>query len=60
MNNLVVETGIAAIFIDIKLNIPHLTPSLTRIISLIDADIDRPLMYFTSTLSVYNQLAQNN
>jgi two-component system CheB/CheR fusion protein len=59
MNNLVVGTGIATIFVDLKLNIHHFTPGLTNIISLIDADIGRPLMHFTSTLSVYNQLEQD-
>jgi two-component system CheB/CheR fusion protein len=59
MNNLVVGTGIATIFVDLKLNILRFTPGLTNIISLIDADIGRPLMHFTSTLSVYNQLEQD-
>ena len=59
MNNLVVGTGIATIFVDIKLNILDFTPGLTNIISLIDADIGSPLMHFTSTLSVYNQLEQD-
>jgi two-component system CheB/CheR fusion protein len=59
MNNLVVGTGIATIFVDLKLNILRFTPGLTNIISLIDADIGRPLMHFTSTLGVYNQLEQD-
>ena len=59
MNNLVVGTGIATIFVDLKLNILRFTPGLTNIISLIDADIGRPLMHFTSTLSAYNQLEQD-
>jgi two-component system CheB/CheR fusion protein len=59
MNNLVVGTGIATIFVDLKLNILRFTPGLTNIISLIDADIGRPLMHFTSTLSEYNQLEQD-
>ncbi len=59
MNNLVVGTGIATIFVDLKLNVLRFTPGLTNIISLIDADIGRPLMHFTSTLSEYNQLEQD-
>jgi two-component system CheB/CheR fusion protein len=59
MNNLVVGTGIATIFVDLKLNILRFTPGLTNIISLIDADIGRPLMHFTSTFGVYNQLEQD-
>jgi two-component system CheB/CheR fusion protein len=56
MNNLIVGTGIATIFVDLKLNILRFTPGLTKIISLIESDIGRPLKHFTSTLSVYNQL----
>ena len=56
MNNLIVGTGIATIFVDLKLNILRFTPGLTKIISLIESDIGRPLKNFTSTLSVYNQL----
>jgi hypothetical protein len=59
MNNLVVGTGIATIFVDLKLNILRFTPGLTSIISLIEADIGRPLMHFTSSLGVYNQLEQD-
>jgi len=59
MNNLIVGTGIATVFVDLKLNILRFTPGVTKIISLIEADIGRPLMHFTSTLSVYNQLEQD-
>jgi two-component system CheB/CheR fusion protein len=59
MNNLIVGTGIATIFVDLQLNILRFTPRVTEIISLIDADIGRPLMHFTSTLSVYNRLEQD-
>ena len=59
MNNLIVGTGIATVFVDLNLNILRFTPGVTKIISLIEADIGRPLMHFTSTLSVYNQLEQD-
>ncbi|MEP7703954.1 chemotaxis protein CheB [Paraglaciecola sp. 25GB23A] len=56
MNNLIVGTGIATIFVDLELKILRFTPGLTKIISLIESDIGRPLKNFTSTISVYNQL----
>jgi two-component system CheB/CheR fusion protein len=59
MNNLIVGTGIATVFVDLKLNILRFTPAVTKIISLIEADVGRPLMHFTSTLSIYNQLEQD-
>jgi two-component system CheB/CheR fusion protein len=59
MNNLIVGTGIATIFVDLKLNILRFTPGVTKIISLIEADVGRPLMHFTSTLRVYDQLEQD-
>ncbi|MFT6268848.1 MAG: two-component system CheB/CheR fusion protein [Alphaproteobacteria bacterium] len=59
MNNLVVGTGIATIFVDLKLNILRFTPGLTNIISLVESDIGRPLMHFTSTLCDYNQLDED-
>ena len=59
MNNLIVGTGIATVFVDLKLNILRFTPGVTKIISLIEADVGRPLMHFTSTLSVYNRLEQD-
>jgi two-component system CheB/CheR fusion protein len=59
MNNLIVGTGIATIFVDLELNILRFTPAVTKIISLIEADIGRPLMHFTSTLSVYNKLEKD-
>ena len=59
MNNLVVGTGIATIFLDMQLNILRFTPALVKIISLIAADIGRPLMHFTSTLSNYDDLEKD-
>jgi two-component system CheB/CheR fusion protein len=56
MNNLIIGTGIATIFVDLQLKILRFTPGLSQIISLIETDIGRYLMHFTSTLKDYNQL----
>jgi two-component system CheB/CheR fusion protein len=59
MNNLIVGTGIATVFVDLKLNILRFTPGVTKKISLIEADVSWPLMHFTLTVSVYDQLEQD-
>jgi two-component system CheB/CheR fusion protein len=59
MNNLIVGTGIATIFVDLQLKILRFTPGLAQIISLIDTDIGRHLMHFTSTLKDYNRLEKD-
>ncbi|RJQ83272.1 MAG: PAS domain S-box protein [Desulfobacteraceae bacterium] len=43
MNNLLTATGIASIFLDIRLCIKRYTAAAARIIKLIPTDIDRPL-----------------
>jgi two-component system CheB/CheR fusion protein len=58
MNNLIGRTAIATVFVDLTLNILRFTLGVTKIISLIEADVGRPLMHFTSTVSVYDQLEQ--
>jgi len=57
MNNLLGGTNIATIFVDHHLRILRFTPSATRIINLILADVGRPVNHILSNLVVYDRLA---
>ena len=58
MNNLLASTEIGTIFLDNQLCIKRFTPSMTRIISLIQADIGRSVIHFSSNL-LYDKLVQD-
>ncbi|MBF0467937.1 MAG: PAS domain-containing protein, partial [Desulfamplus sp.] len=56
MNNLLAGTGVATLFVDMRLNIIRFTPSATNIINLIQTDIGRPVGHIVSKLSGYDTL----
>jgi two-component system CheB/CheR fusion protein len=58
LNNLFLSTGIAMIFLDIELNIKRFTPTITKVINLIQSDIGRPLSHTVSNL-VYEDLVKD-
>ena len=52
-------TGIAAFFVDHDLKILRFTPSVTRIINLIQQDIGRPIGHITTNLPKYTALTSD-
>ncbi len=54
MNNLLVSTQIATIFLDNDLHIKGFTPAVTRIINLIETDIGRPVSDIVTNLIYEN------
>ncbi len=58
MNNLLVSTEIATIFLDNDLHIKGFTPAATRIINLIETDIGRPISDIVTNL-VYENLVKD-
>jgi two-component system CheB/CheR fusion protein len=56
MNNLLVGTGIATVFVDHQLRILRFTPTATRIINLIGSDLGRPVAHIVSNLVGYSGL----
>ena len=54
MNNLLVSTEIATIFLDNDLHIKGFTPAVTRIINLIETDIGRPVSDIVTNLVYEN------
>jgi two-component system CheB/CheR fusion protein len=56
MNNLLAGTGIGTVFVDHKLHILRFTPSISRIINLIQSDIGRPVGHIVSNLVGYDNL----
>lgn len=59
MNNLLSGTGIATIFVDYSLRILRFTPMATKIINLIEGDIDRPVNHILSNLKNYDTLTSD-
>ncbi len=56
MNNLLAGTGIGTVFVDHRLHILRFTPTATRIINLIPADVGRPVGHIVSNLVGYDRL----
>ena len=56
MNNLLAGTGVGTLFIDNKLHISRFTPSVTKIINLIETDVGRPLAHTVSNLVGHDHL----
>ena len=59
MNNLLAATGIATVFVDLKLKILRFTPESTRVINLIPSDLGRPVGHLASNLVDYQTLEQD-
>jgi two-component system CheB/CheR fusion protein len=59
MNNLLAGSGIATIFVDIKLRILRFTPDAAAIINLIPSDVGRPVNHILSNLVDYNTLEKD-
>lgn len=59
MNNLLAGTGIATVFVDHQLRILRFTPTATKIINLIQADIGRPVSHIVSNLTGYDKLTED-
>jgi two-component system, chemotaxis family, CheB/CheR fusion protein len=59
MNNLLAGTGIATLFVDLRLNILGFTPAATNIINLITSDIGRPVSDIVANLVGYDRLAED-
>jgi len=58
MNNLLAGSGIATVFVDHSLGILRFTPTATKIISLIQSDIGRPVAHLASKLKGPNNLIE--
>lgn len=56
MNNLLSGTGIATIFVDLKLRVLRFTPSAREIINLLSIDVGRPLGDLVTKIESYNSL----
>jgi two-component system, chemotaxis family, CheB/CheR fusion protein len=56
MNNLLAGTGIATVFVDLRLRILRFTPAATQIINLILSDVGRPVGHILSNLTGYDRL----
>jgi two-component system, chemotaxis family, CheB/CheR fusion protein len=59
MNNLLAGTGIATVFVDVRLRIMRFTPAATQIINLIQGDVGRPVGHIVSNLRSYNSLMKD-
>jgi len=59
MNNLLSGTGIATVFVDMRLRILRFTPAATEIINLIPGDVGRPVSDIVSNLIGYDRLAKD-
>ena len=56
MNNLLSGTGIGTVFVDLQLRILRFTPTVTKIINLIQSDVGRPVGHVVSNLVGYDRL----
>jgi len=56
MNNLLAGTGIGTVFVDHQLRILRFTPTVTRIINLIQSDVGRPVGHVVANLVGYDCL----
>jgi two-component system CheB/CheR fusion protein len=56
MSNMLAGTGIATIFVDLRLRILRFTPTASLIINLIPSDVGRPVAHTVSNLVGYDRL----
>jgi two-component system CheB/CheR fusion protein len=59
MNNLLSGTGIATVFVDLRLRILRFTPAATAIINLMPGDVGRPVSHIVSNLAGYDRLVED-
>ncbi|MBN2564842.1 MAG: PAS domain-containing protein, partial [Candidatus Eisenbacteria bacterium] len=59
MNNLLAGTGVGIIFVDLQLRIQRFTPTVTRVINLIQTDVGRPVGHIVSNLVGYDRLVED-
>lgn len=59
MNNLLSGTGIGTVFVDHQLRILRFTPTVTKMMNLIQTDIGRPVNHIVSNLIGYQQLTED-
>jgi two-component system CheB/CheR fusion protein len=60
MNNLLSGTGIATLFLDLNLCVMRFTPSVCKLVSLINTDIGRPVSDLSLKLIDYVQLIEDS
>ncbi len=58
MNNLLASTEIGTIFLDSNLHIKRFTPSMSKIINLIQSDVGRPIEHLSSNL-IYDGIVED-
>lgn len=56
MNNLLAATGVATVFVDLRLNILRFTPEANRVLNLIPSDVGRSVGDLSSNLVDYQHL----
>jgi two-component system CheB/CheR fusion protein len=59
MNNLLAGTGVGTLFVDMRLRIARFTPTITKVINLIQPDVGRPVGDIVSNLAGYDRLVQD-
>ena len=59
MNNLLAGTGVGTVFVNLQLQIQRFTPTVTRVINLIQTDIGRPVGHIVSNLIGYDRLVED-
>jgi two-component system CheB/CheR fusion protein len=59
MNNLLAGTGVATVFVDMRLHVLRFTPAAAEVINLIPGDVGRPLGHVVSNLVSYGRLTKD-
>jgi two-component system CheB/CheR fusion protein len=59
MNNLLAGTGVGTVFVNLQLRIQRFTPTVTRVINLIQTDMGRPVGHIVSNLVGYDRLVDD-
>jgi len=59
MNNLLAGTGIATLFLDRRLRLMRFTPTIKRMVNLIQSDLGRPISHITDNLVGYGGLVED-
>jgi two-component system, chemotaxis family, CheB/CheR fusion protein len=59
LSNLLASTGIGTLFVDYQLRVQRFTPETSRVISLIQTDVGRPVSDIVARFRDYDRLAQD-